>query len=194
MYDNLDKFLEAMTPELAGCPLPLVKAKLINAARVFAERTDSLRETIAVPGRPGQYRYALEAGFPSDVLKIDWVKIGEFKLGDDDWEFAPEEDDEPTLVVSSAYGCMLADRPTLSVRAIMAPKTDCTCAPGKWLDRWHEGIVGYAMQDLLGMDGAVWANGARAAIHSGRYQAAVARARMNARALRGHEKARGITA
>lgn len=194
MYDNLDRFLEAMTPELAGCPLPLVKNKLINAARTFAERTDSLRETISIPGRPGQYRYALEASFPSDVLKIERVKIGEHELDDADWEFAPEEDEEPAVVVAQAYGCMLADRPTITVRAILAPKTSCTCVPGKWLDRWHEGIIGYAMQDLLGMDGAVWANGARATIHSGRYQAAVSRARMNARALRGHEKARGVTA
>ncbi len=194
MICTFEKFLERMTPELPHCPEPLILQKLVNAARVFATRTDSLRRTIRVPAREGQARYSLEAEFCADVLKLERVRIGELEMPEHVWLFgASEEDDEcPSLSFLPEAWPYLRSGETILARAILAPKTDSTTAPADWLDRWNEGIIGYAMQDLMGMEGVPWTRPTRASIYAGRFQTEVHRARQAARALRGHETARGI--
>jgi hypothetical protein len=193
---TFESFLERMTPELPNCPEPLISQKLVNAARVFAARTDSLRRTLRVPARDNQVRYVLEPDFCADVLKLERVKVGELEMPDLVWMFAEaeEEGECPTLSFLPEAWPYLRSGERIEARAILAPKTDSTEAPAEWLDRWNEGIVGYAMQDLMGMEGVPWSRPNRAAIYAGRFQSEVHRARQAARALRGHERARGIGA
>lgn len=194
MICTFDNFLERMTPELPGCPEPLIKQKLVNAARVFATRTDSLRRTLSVPSRDEQVRYELELEFNGEIIKLEWVRIGEWEMPDRFWVFG-EADGEggcAEIRFMSEAAPYLASGQTITARAILAPCTDATEVPGNWLDRWNEGIIGYAMQDLMGMEGTPWSKPNRAAIYAGRFQSEVHRARQAVRALRGHETARGI--
>lgn len=194
MITTFDNFLERMTPELPGCPEPLIKQKLINAARVFAMRTDSLRRTISVPARDEQVRYELEPEFNGEIIKLEWVKIGGLEMRDEAWAFGEADGDggcADLRFMPEAWPYLQSGQ-TITVRAILAPYTDCTEVPGNWLDRWNEGIIGYAMQDLMGMEGTPWSKPNRAAIYAGRFQSEMHRARQAARALRGHETARGI--
>ena len=195
MIAQFDGFLTQMSPELFGCPDALIKQKLIDAAREFAERTDSLRLNIRLPAREGQRRYPLEADFAADILKIGKVEIDGQKIHDSFWRFMELDgsaEECQILEFSEAAGPLLKNGSVLMAEAILAPKTTCTCVPAKWLDRWSKGIIGYAMAELLGMDGAKWANPNRAVIHAGRYQSATVRARQAVRALDGHENAKGI--
>jgi hypothetical protein len=196
MICTFESFLERMTPELPNCPEPLILQKLVNAARVFATRTDSLRRTLRVPARDNQARYVLEPDFCADVLKLEKVKVGDLEMPDLVWLFgeAEEEGECPSLSFLPDAWPYLRSGEMIEARAILAPKTDSTEAPAEWLDRWNEGIVGYAMQDLMGMEGVPWSRPNRAALYAGRFQSEVHRARQAARALRGHERARGIGA
>ncbi|MFA5187348.1 MAG: hypothetical protein WC551_12790 [Patescibacteria group bacterium] len=200
-YSDLYPYL---TPELPGCPNPVILQALQKAGRVFCLDTEVWREQLApINLVDEQVRYVINPSWEAEVKRIRDLRINTaegISNGDKGdpvsaalFDFYPAGG-KTELGVSFSDNTVILDdslEPAenvtggLEVSIILVPYLNSDNIDPVFLNSWVEAIIGRAMSDLMSMTGKKWMNPGRAGYYEVQYQKARGRAKI--------EKIRGNT-
>lgn len=172
LITDYDDLYVQMTPDLPGCPIPLVLQELRRAGRQFCIDTELLRETLTMSSVASQADYTLRPTIADEILRITSLKIDDTEVSDmDSYEFVSPE----TLRFETAPTA--SDTDDMSIEVALAPSLPTCYLPDDFLRRWTEPIVAGAKAALMLMPGKPWSNPQVGAVHRQAYQTGVFQAR-----------------
>ena len=200
-YTDLYPYL---SPELPGCPDPVILQALQKAGRMFCLDTEAWWEQLKpVNLVDGQVSYRISPSWEAEVKRIRDLRINTAEgiaNGDEGdpvnpalYDFYPAGNKTPLGTSISENTVILddslepADNVTngLEVSIILVPYLDSDKLDPVFLNSWIEALIGRAMADLMSMTGKKWMNPGRANVYELQYQKARSRAKI--------EKIRGNT-
>jgi len=201
VYDDLHEF---MVPELPGCPPTLIDQALWRAGREFIDRSKVWEETLdAIDLVADQTEYYLSVAWQSVIDAILEVRINTaagVTAGTDGTRISDSLYWLERTYSSSGFKLVLADSETpaeaitdgLVVKVSMVPTFGSHVLPQWLLERYHEGIVGLAMHDLMSRNpDDSWSNPSRANYYRKRAMNVVGSGRSD-RIQKGRARPRGL--
>lgn len=170
---TITELYSRITPELPGCPLPLVKLTLQDVMRDFCIKTELWRETITQDLVDEQTAYTLApTATEADIRRIVEVTIEdhEYPLDTALYEFDGDEtltlddDIEPTADYTSG----------LVTKVVLVPQINSEEWDSALMNRWSEALVVGTKARLMDDDKEGWGNPRRAARYAIEYQTQLA--------------------
>lgn len=161
---------QLMIPELAMCPNPLIDQKIQQAHREFCRVSEAWKEKLdPIDLVEDEEHYTVSPSYDAHIVRVNkvWVRSEtDVDNGDDgilqdesQWDFTVPDTLEfvtaPTTDVTEG----------LVVEVILLPYPNSTDIDSEFVNRYHEGIVGYAMWQLLRMKGKKWTDQNLAAVY-----------------------------
>lgn len=174
-----------MIPELPDCPAPLLLQALQQAARTFCERSQTWVETLAsVDLEDGVLEYSLSPDWDARIQTVEEVRINSeagVDAGDkgavQDMSLIAWDPDEQVLTLDASMEPADDVTDGLEVDVCLVPLLDTTEVPEWLLNRYAEGITGYAMWYLLKMPSKRWSNPDLAQVYWAQYRGQLTRAK-----------------
>ncbi|RDE25127.1 hypothetical protein DV711_06105 [Motiliproteus coralliicola] len=188
MSKPLGDFIPFIAPFVNGCPDPLIERAVRHAAIRLCERSACWRATLpAIDTVAGQAAYAVTPPEQSKVARILWAKLeGKELEGATDDGLLATELSRPEYYYWSTAEFILSPVPSqgttaaLLIRAALKPTLDASELDAAIADEYHDGFVHGALNELLSMHEAEWANLALATSYGAMFQNEINRARRKA--------------
>lgn len=180
---TLDQYLTRVLPHVLGCPDPMAREAIVDAADDFCRETRILidrQEALPIPA--GTALIDTDASIRGTrVLDIEYLRLDDEFLsaaevqdlvGDYRTPALYAREDDATLRIHPATSQPMTARLGL----VLTVRSDATSIPTE-LDKWREGIAAGALARLQRSVGAAWFNQAAAMQWQAIYMQEIARAR-----------------
>jgi len=200
-YTDLYPYL---SPELPGCPEPVILQALQKAGRMFCLDTEAWWEQIApISLTDGTMRYRVNPSWEAEIKRIRELRINTaagISNGDRGVLISPSLYDFYPAGGKDELGVTIAENSVdlddslepaedvtggLEISIVIVPYLNSNDVDPVFLNSWVEALIGRTMMDLMRMVDKKWTNPARAITYELEYQKARGRARI--------EKIRGNT-
>lgn len=176
-------FHALVMPWVIGCPIPIIDAALVRAARRFCDGTRAWTQTVEATATGVTDLFEFDAPAAAEIVRVVAAKVGEFDYDDKVFDRPPStwpEKEAPAGVYMMLDGQFLVlPMPTagtvLRLDVALKPKLSAQGVGNILFDSYGEDVAAGALSDLLKMP-QPWGNPALAVNYGSVFSAAIHKA------------------